>query len=84
MFHFFGEMNYVYFLSNFLTFIFNLAPIIHIYPDQEEIVFQTCCLLAETNLEIIVTYFEADTLCNLVNMFSAKFHRIAESSQNEG
>lgn len=84
MFHFFGEMNYVHFLSSFLKYIFALAPIIHIYPEEEEIIFQTCCLLTETNLEIIVTYFEPDFLCSLVRLFSAKFHRITESSQNEG
>jgi hypothetical protein len=84
MFHFFGEMNYVYFLSSFLQYIFSLAPILHIYPDQEEIIFQTCCLLTETNLEIIVTYFEPESLCQLINLFAAKFHRITESTQNEG
>lgn len=83
MFHFFGEMNYVWFLLNFLEYIFLLSPIIHIYPDQEEKVFQICCLLAETNLEIIIAHFEPDLLCNLVNLLAAKFQRINEASKND-
>jgi len=83
MFHFFGEMNYVQFLSGFMQYIFLLAPILPTYPDQEQVVFKIICLMTETNLEIMLSYYEPEMLSDLVNYLSSKFQQVCQSSQND-
>ncbi len=84
MFHFFGEMNYVYYLSSFLKFALFLSPVIQAYPEQDDTVFRSMCVLTETNLEIINTYFEPDILADIVIYLSNKFQQVSDSSQNDG
>jgi len=83
MFHFFGEMNYINFLNNYLQYTFLLIPILHTYPDQDEVVFKIFCSLCETNLEIILANFEEDIIPNIVHYFGLKFQQLCESSQND-
>ena len=83
MFHFFGEMNYINFLAGYLKFVFILTPILHIYPEQEELAFKIFCCLSETNMEILMNHFEPSVIADIVHYYSIKFQQVCESSQNE-
>lgn len=83
IFSFFGQNRYTDLLKALIRFIGILNPVLQAYPDQAELVFDTCYSLITNQLEIIATLDIPYTVGALLAAIAAKFQRVCQSGQND-
>lgn len=83
IFSFFGQNKYIELMAAVIRFMGILNPVLQAYPDQAEVVFDTCHSLITTQLEIIATLDIPLTVGVLLATVASKFQRVCQSGQND-